>query len=297
MLKYLLTVFFLIFFINYIPAQELTPFKENGKIGYKDSSGNEKIQPKYLYGSKFVINKAVVGSSNDSFGVINENGDTIIPLQYEFLRLLDSTEYKFGVRAKYFGEYKMGVLDQSGNVKIPMLYDYVIKNNGYIVKVNSDSIVGKSMGNDVRAVTSKYGFYQLNGQLMLKPIYDQIDSKSENLISVDSLGFKALYSKNGIKIFPFRENQYFYYIKEGRVKFHTNRKHGFLDENGKVMVEAKYDYAKNYFNGFSMVSLNNQCGTIDVNGKIIIPIEHDCIKLTEKLRLENPGLDYEKPEL
>lgn len=296
-MKLFLSQLLILLYILTLSGQDLLPFKENGKIGYKDSNDSIKIPATYNFGSKFIYNKALVSIDLNLYGVINQNNTIMIPIQYEFLNNLDSTEYIYGVRSTYFGEYKMGVLDKIGNIKISNRYDYIIKSNGYIVQVNKDTIIGNEMGMDVRAVTSKYGFYTIDGNLILKPNYDYIKSISENLISVDSANYRALYTKQGEVIFPLQPHQSFYYGKENRVKFSINKKHGFLDISGKIIIPEIYDWAKNFQHGFSMVSLQNKCGTIDLNGNVLIPIENDCIKLYEKIMKEYPDIDYQKPEL
>ncbi len=212
---------------SYLFSQELMKFEENGKFGLKDKSGNIIFKPDYIYISEFRENKARIVKNIDSVGIIDNLGKILVPIKYEFLNVLDSTEYLFGKRDKYFGEYKMGVLDEKGNIKIPMKYDFIQKINGYIVTLYKDSIVGEMYGSDIREVTSYYGFYDINGKLILEPKFEYISQINDNLVKVSNDNQYALYHVNGNLIFNFSDD-YYYRSKENRVKFKRNKKLGFF---------------------------------------------------------------------
>lgn len=296
-MRYKLFAFAIAFLcFQYLNAQELIRFKENDKYGLKDESGKIIFEPEFLYISEFIHNKSRIAKSLDSVGVINEKGEILIPLDYEYISILDSTEYEFGKRTKYFGEYKMGVLDQNGNIKIPMKYNHVRKINGYIVTLNKDSIVSEVYGSDLREVQSFYGFYDLNGKLILEPKYNYISALNDNLIRVSHNDKEALYHVDGTMIFDFSDN-YYYRQTENRVKFKQIQKLGFLDENGNVVIEPIYEYAFNFRHGFSVVRINDKCGTINLSGEVIREIKHDCKMLMVDLEKEYGALNFDRPEL
>lgn len=51
--------------------------------------------------------------------------------------------------------------------------------------------------------------------------------------------------------------------------------YGFINENGDIVIDVKYEYADNFQNGLALVRSNALFGFINNNGKVIIPIEFD----------------------
>jgi hypothetical protein len=54
-----------------------------------------------------------------------------------------------------------------------------------------------------------------------------------------------------------------------------NGKFGFKDENGKILVEPKYESVNNFFQGTAKIKLNGKYGYIDKTGKEIVPPIYD----------------------
>lgn len=54
-----------------------------------------------------------------------------------------------------------------------------------------------------------------------------------------------------------------------------NSKYGYKDQNGKVIIQPKYDFADySFLNGFSKVRLDGKYGFINVTGKEVIPLKY-----------------------
>ncbi|MGI8581866.1 MAG: WG repeat-containing protein, partial [Chitinophagaceae bacterium] len=132
-MKYIIwTLLLTITFLN-CKAQDLLPFRADTLWGFRDKQGVVKIKPQFQYATKFTGDIAIV-AKNDKLGAIDKNNHLIIPIGYEFLRPLDTAEFLFGYRAKYFGEYIRGVMTKDEKVKIPAEYNYITKYKGaYIV--------------------------------------------------------------------------------------------------------------------------------------------------------------------
>ena len=48
-----------------------------------------------------------------------------------------------------------------------------------------------------------------------------------------------------------------------------NGKYGFVDENGKVVIDPKFDEAYDFKGGFAIIKNGEDCGFIDETGKVI----------------------------
>lgn len=59
------------------------------------------------------------------------------------------------------------------------------------------------------------------------------------------------------------------------IQFKENNKVGFKDQNGKVVIVAKYEIAEDFSEGLACVSLNDKWGFIDETGKVVIPFMYN----------------------
>ncbi|MFH5163641.1 WG repeat-containing protein [Campylobacter coli] len=61
-------------------------------------------------------------------------------------------------------------------------------------------------------------------------------------------------------------------------KVELNRKYGFIDKSGKIVIEPKFDGVGNFSEGLAKVKLNGKYGFIDKSGKIVIEPKFDDIR-------------------
>jgi len=63
------------------------------------------------------------------------------------------------------------------------------------------------------------------------------------------------------------------------IKFQENGKYGFRDENGNIIIPAKYDNADDFYDGLAKVGSrsSDKYGIIDKTGKEITPLKYDVI--------------------
>ncbi|MBQ9603908.1 MAG: WG repeat-containing protein, partial [Firmicutes bacterium] len=48
-----------------------------------------------------------------------------------------------------------------------------------------------------------------------------------------------------------------------------------LADNGRIILEPKYDYIDNYKCGYALIGNDQKCGIVDLSGNIVVPIEFD----------------------
>ena len=125
-------------------------FAYNGKNGLLDHDGNIAIEAKYDNISPLSANLYIATTGKKS-GVINANDETIIPLEYTDIVVIESDEMRqsnifyFGVSKvlkQTYGDYKTtyeskyGLYDHKGNLIADCLFDKVLPlcNNGFFVK-------------------------------------------------------------------------------------------------------------------------------------------------------------------
>ena len=64
-------------------------------------------------------------------------------------------------------------------------------------------------------------------------------------------------------------------LSEGLAAVQLNRKWGFIDKIGKVVIPCKYAWAYSFSEGLTAVKLNGKFGFIDKTGREIIPCKYD----------------------
>jgi hypothetical protein len=258
-------------------SQDLLPFRVDTLWGYRDKQGVVKIEPQFQYASRFMYDIGIV-AKNDKLGAIDKNNNIIIPFRYEFLQPLDTSEFLFGYRAKYFGEHIMGVLTKDEKIKIPAEYNYISKyNRTYNVTKNVDSIMGKSSIGDIRSVRSFHGLFDNSGKVLIPCKYDYISWINDSLIDVTKGGLgtsHALFNNKGKPLTGF-EYMVFGKFIEGVTKARIGDKFGFIFPTGKVAIPIHFDYCEDFSNGFALIKQQDKWGAINRKGEIVIEPKFD----------------------
>lgn len=253
-------------------SQELIPFRVDTLWGYKDKQGLVKINPQFQYATKFMGDIAIV-AKGEKLGAINKDNKLVIPFRYDFLRPLDTSEFLFGSRAKYFGEHFMGVMTRDEKVKIPAEYNSISKyNNCYTVTKNVDSIMGKNSFGDVRSVKFYYGLFDINGKVLIPCKYDYLSWVNDSLLVLTTGGLgtnQALFNKKGKQLTGF-EYMVFGKFLEGVAKARIGNKFGFIYPTGKVVIPIEFDYCEDFNNGFALIKKGDNWGAINKKGIIVI---------------------------
>jgi len=277
-------ILFLLFCFTLSFSQDLKPFKTDSLFGYKNENGQVIIKPQFQYATRFTYGYAIV-AKNKKLGVINSNNDMLINYKYEFLQALDSLELLYGNRAKYFGEYYMGVISLNDQIKIPNKYKFITKkNNLYIVTTEEIKVMKKNEYGDMRTVENKYGLIDSNGKTILPCKYSYIDWKTPKLLDVSKNNHKnhALFDVNGKRLTNFRF-MVFGDFTEGLAKARIKNKYGFVNKKGKIAIPITFDYCEEFKNGYSIITQGEKHGAIDKNGKIVIEPIFDYQTVKSKL--------------
>ncbi|NVO32508.1 WG repeat-containing protein [Hymenobacter lapidiphilus] len=272
-MKYSLVIFLVFLTAVGGYAQRLVPFKSDSTWGYKDEADTIRIAPQFQYAARFIGGSAVVAKGG-KLGAIGTDGRLLVPCKYEYLQPLDTTEYLFGFRAKYYGEHFMGVLSNANNIKIPAEYNGINKqNNSYIVSINKDSIIGESSIGDIRSMKSLYGLFNINGKLLLPCKYNYIRWHNDSLLVLTKGDKNALFDKNGEQLSGFDYMVFGNFI-EGVAKARIGNKYGFIYPNGKLVVPVIFDSCANFANGYALVGNNKKWGAINKQGSIVVKLQY-----------------------
>lgn len=207
---------------------------------------------------------AILNTSNDKYkiridnengtkyGVISKEEKTLIESKYNYIEYLYDNYF---IASNQDG--KLGILDDKETVKVEI-------NKASIQKIQDTNLVQATLDNKTIQV------YNKNMEL----ICEMQDARIEE-------------ERNSIKIYNEAETKYF--SKEGKELKNTevypnnklfvkveNGKYGFVDSNGNIVVDCKYDKAYEFNEyGFASVRKEGKWGAIDEQGKEVAPINYE----------------------
>ena len=122
------------------------------------------------------------------------------------------------------------------------------------------------------SVDGKYGFVDLDGNIVIEPKYVNVHFPYEGLIAVtetweEGVGFLDM---QGNEVIPpkFRTSISFNEGLAGvMVKTKKGYKWGFIDKKGEMVIKPKYSYVSGFHNGFAEVRIGNRAAYINKQGK------------------------------
>ena len=172
---------------------------------------------------------------------------------------------------------KWGYLNDKGIIMIPMIYESASPFN--------------EMGIAPVVKNQKIGFIDLKGNEITKFEYDYKDAlyfawhydtenyqgvfKNKNAGLIDKKGKEVISCSLGYQEVGFfaqiSESEYeIIFFMDGYCAVKRNNKWGFVDINGKVVVECQYEDVKPIKNNIYAYSVNNKWGLKNLQGKVII---------------------------
>ncbi|TXI83230.1 MAG: WG repeat-containing protein [Crocinitomicaceae bacterium] len=165
-------------------------------------------------------------------GIVNWDGNTIIPMNFVNIK-----ELKYNTFVVYSSK-GAGLMDTLGRTLIPPIY-------AYMYELGRDSTllqVGRHSGT--------WGLYTRSGKMIADTIYGGFEEPIKGLI-------------------PFYANMHFR-IENNRW-VHDEKKIGFMDQNGRIVIEPYYDqiYKDSPKKGFIQLKYGTNYCTIDDAGNLI----------------------------
>lgn len=214
----------------------------------------------------------VVVRKGDLFGVVDFEGRTVIPLQYDWVAPALN-----GERFLLFSDTLMGIADRSGRMVVPMEYD--AEDAELYTELNvSDPF---RYGLIVMSKGGKQGVLDTAGRTVVPMVYDEwlwlVDSNLMILGGYDlqiRQSYHTLMRLDGDTVIP---TQRFINWWDGNLFRVQNDKElwGICDRSGRVVVACQYDYIDYPHNGLAAVKKEGRTGIIDSRGREVIPVAED----------------------
>lgn len=244
--------------------------RKNDKWGYIDSTGKEIIPLQYEKAFTFNQGLAEVQKidekGNKLCGIIDKEGNTVIPLKYlsvgdggsigNFIIVQTETQsFLFDREEKKLTSKGYDKIRYRPNTK-PVLECYIDNKCGLIsfqgeeiCPVQYDAIESFHQGFARVWNNEKMGFINEKGEEVIPCIYDLMPLKAQALSFIPS------------------------YFPKGLAVAKYNDKYGFINEKGEEVIPFQYTKAFTFYKAFAIVCKDTLCGCIDETGNEIIPIQ------------------------
>ena len=111
-------------------------------------------------------------------------------------------------------------------------------------------------------INKKWGYIDQTGKMIIPPQFDDADYFHEGLarVNIYHRNYYAYIDKTGNAVIPL-----FYHashFSEGLARVTINKKDGYIDKTGKMIITPQFDYAYNFSEGLAAVQINGKWGYI-----------------------------------
>lgn len=246
---------------------------------------NTAVIPKAYDGIRPFSNGMACVHRNGNFGFINDEGEEIIPLKYNFandfhnelafalendsLVCIDKegklvSSYKGAKCPIYVDEEKYS--DDLARVVIYGKVGYVDKNREFVIPCRYDYANDFSEGVAAVCINGKFGYINELGEELVPCKYDWCGDFSEGLgIVVDGVNWKYV-DKQGKEPFCCKYTNIGEF-SEGLAAVQYGGKYGYINKQGEEVIPCFYTFAGSFSEGIASVILDhkmiaiNECGT------------------------------------
>jgi WG containing repeat len=122
----------------------------------------------------------------------------------------------------------------------------------------------------------KTGFRDLDGKIVIEPIYDMAEMFSEGYSAVTVGEKHGFIDETGKYVLPLQSYEFLGSLNNGLADFRINDKVGFINIKGEVIIKPQFDWADEFSEGLCVVRNDNgklgsgKSGYIDTTGKLVM---------------------------
>ncbi|PHR47052.1 MAG: hypothetical protein COA32_09010 [Fluviicola sp.] len=229
-------------------------------------------------------------------GYLNLQGEQVVPFELDS-KTIDYRRDSFIVYTQYVEVQngKMlceGLIDKAGNILLPPVYWKIDHFNKGLARIQKDN---------------KWGLINESGKIVCPIIYDNVGYLKRNFVEIIQDNKRGLVDRSGKVILEPKhtyvnwidsmihygndQDEYFIYNLQSGEKYKHNfgyltpqenglsfykeeEKYGLVDDQGNLLISAKFEKVHAYRNNRAVVQLNGKFGLIDEYGKIILDIKY-----------------------
>lgn len=233
--------------IKQVYGQNLFVIKESDKEKLIDSEKNVVLEKGFDEIKQILqYSEGIIFTDSKKYGVMNLNGDEIIPAEYEEIKEAKDSIFI----AKKDGKY--GIIDKEKNTKVEFNYSNITYNKQADIYLAEDEnyntvVLDNQFNNKLQGILSEINTDKGYMKLRVGDEYKYYNFKFEEKSNKDILASNTLFLSK----------------KDG--------KYGFVNSKDEVVVDYIYDDAteQNSY-GYAAVKKDGKWGSIDTNGKVVI---------------------------
>ena len=215
------------------PVACKTSDNKDFKWGYIDKENNLVVPYMYDDARRFEDCGLALVSAGEKYGLTNTSGEIILPLEYDYIVLDKLSEEKPGIICK---DGLIGFVNTFGKVIIPPQFERTF---GF-----SEGVAACKMGNEWFTI-------DLTGKRLVDLHYDDAHYYSEGLLPVAYCDFGT-----------------------GNVKKY---RWGFCDTNGNEVIPCQYDKVLPFSEGYAATCFHGKWGYIDHLNRVMIPFQYSFV--------------------
>ena len=268
--------------IEYDSLDQLFIVEKDNKYGILKNDGSILIS--VLYDYKDIEGIYIYAQKDNENIIFNNNGEKEENLNYKSAFSVENSEYKITINK----DNKYGVINNNGDILIPNDYYYIgyLINNNFIVSgengkngiINSNGeVILKTKYDTIQKLENSDFIEVQNLESNITYLYNSNIEKiaeMENGTIQEGDNYVKIYSLNEIKYFNLsgeektnkellKENTLFADVKNG--------KWGFVDKDGNVRIEYQYDEVTEFNKyGFAGIKKDGKWGSINQNGIVVV---------------------------
>ena len=248
----------------------LAPVCRDGKWGFINTKGSLVIKPRYDEVLSFCSQRAPV-RVKDRWGIVDERGKWVVEPIFE-----QAAQFSEGLAAICV-DGKIGYIDRLGEVVVKPKFDEggsFSEGLARVVVLDNDSLKARVqfVGKDGNVVLDLDSVLSNMGQTSSSLLY----SGPQRVLNCSYLfADKNTWAPaNPLDRYgPIRFSTARF--SNGLIPFFVNKKWGYLNKNGKLVISAKFTRANEFFEGLALVSIgemdvSEQFGFIDDQGSFVI---------------------------
>ena len=255
----------------------IKPVRIKGKYGFIDNNHTLRIKPIFKYVGDFSDGYALVVKIKENhkdnryewlFGFIDEEGRVVYKIGCDSLKSFSEGLSAFKRDSQY------GFMNKSFEEVIAPKFSYA----GCFKE--GMAIVGKKKG----GLENRLGYINTDGEIVIPLKYDRCEEFSEGIAIVELEGASKIIDKEDNILFETET----YYLRGtsqcgliSAIKRDNNKKerYGFIDKNGNIIIDFKYEQAGTFSDGLAPVRLNDKWGYINTKGEVVIDFKYDTVSL------------------
>ena len=230
----------------------LLPFRQDGKWGFIDDKGTERVKAQYEWVEPFEGGQALVGL-NGRTGTINRGGRVVVPVEFDDVS--DPAEGTSTVERAG----KVGAVDRSGELVVPMVFSEVGEFSG---------------GLAYAAGEEKYGYINARGEVVIPFQFVSAGTFHNGIAVVETdTGFGAIDMRGSIVVPP--QYEWVEGFEEPLSRVRKDGRVGLISSFGDVVLPLNYTHVGPFVDGLALVVENNKCGYVDGRGQLVVPLEYE----------------------